>query len=391
MRQVLLFGASGSIGQSSLEILRSYPSDFSLSALSVHRNTDKLGEWIREFSPRAVWISDSDSREEWSQSHPQLASSHLLQTSEEMLDLPADIALNAVMGFAGLRISLLCLERGLDLALANKESLVCGGEFFRERWEASSSKLLPVDSEHSALFQLLEGKDISDVRQLVLTASGGPFRKLSAGEMETVSPEQALNHPTWKMGPKITIDSASLVNKGLELIEAAYLFGFQPDQLAVLVHPESTVHALIELKDSSVFAQMALPDMKQPILQALSWPQRRDSDYGRINLAGPLSLNFEPLDRERFPAVDIAMDALRRGGVAPLCLNAVDEVAVESFLAGEIRFPDISRVIREVLECIDPGSPQSFEDLVKADLFARAQAREWIESRHLAAEGESKC
>ena len=377
MKRILLFGASGSIGGSTLSILRERPDEFRLAGLSVHRNTARLAEWVDEFAPEKVLISDGEARESWAAAHPGMAAKLLPAGTAPtgLLELAADRVLNGILGFAGLEVTLAALEAGLDVALANKESLVCGGELLRKRQREGGGRLLPVDSEHSALFQLLEGRPRDGIRRVWLTASGGPFRDATPGELVAVTPEQALRHPTWEMGPKITVDSATLMNKGLEVIEASLLFDIPADHIGVLIHPSSTVHALLEMADSSVFSQMALPDMRQPILHALAHPERPSSDYGRVDFTHPFELAFEPVDAERFPAVELAREALRRGGTSPLALNAADEIGVAAFLAGTLSFPGIVELVAAVLGCEDWGAARDYTDLVEADRRARELAR----------------
>ncbi len=381
MKRLLLLGASGSIGGSTLDILRDRPTDFSLAGLSVHANTADLARMIAEFSPGRVAISQNEARRRWLSEYPEHAGLLIDEDAPltALMEEPADIVLNGVMGFAGLALTLAALERDLDLALANKESLVCGGELLQALRRKSRGRLLPVDSEHSALFQLLAGRPAHEVRKVWLTASGGPFRELPASEMTAVTPERALSHPTWSMGPKITVDSATLMNKGLEIIEAALLFDLPADRVDALIHPSSTVHALVELADSSVLCQMAAPDMKQPILHALSHPDRFEADYGRLDFGSPLALSFSPVDNERFPAVNLARGALAAGGTAPLALNAADEVAVAAFLAGRLPFTGIAAVVEQVLAAAawEPGG--GFDDLVEADCRARRLASEHID------------
>jgi len=247
-----------------------------------------------------------------------------------------------------------------------------------ERLAASGRRILPVDSEHAALSQLLEDREPASVEKIVLTASGGPFRKLSADQWSSITPEMALRHPTWEMGPRITIDSATLFNKGLEVIEAALLFGLPEDRIEVLVHPQSKVHAMVLLADGSTLAQMASPDMRLPILQALAWPECRRGEPGRIDFGSYLEMSFEPVDNERFPSLGLARQSLRRGGNMPLILNAADEVAVAAFLAGRLSFEGIFRCVREVLEAAEAGEARSWEDLLEADLWARRRAEKQI-------------
>jgi 1-deoxy-D-xylulose-5-phosphate reductoisomerase len=380
MKRLLLFGASGSIGGSTLDILRDRPTDFCLAGLSVHANTTDLAGMIAEFRPGRVAISQSSARRAWLAEHPEHAALLIDEDAPltALLEEPADIALNGVMGFAGLALTLAALERNLDLALANKESLVCGGELLQRRRRESRGRLLPVDSEHSALFQLMADRPAQEVRKVWLTASGGPFRELPASEMAAVTPERALSHPTWSMGPKITVDSATLMNKGLEIIEAALLFDLPAARVDALIHPSSTVHALVELADSSVLCQMAAPDMKQPILHALAHPERPEADYGRLDFSTSLDLSFAPVDHERFPAVNLARNALAAGGSAPLALNAADEIAVAAFLAGRLPFTGIAAVVEEVLAAEVWEPCDGFDALVEADRLARRLAAERI-------------
>jgi len=380
MKRVLLFGASGSIGGSALDVLRDRPQDFRLVGLSVHRRTEFLAGWIREFDPARIWISEPEARRRWAAVHPEFAGRLLPAGSPPaaLCETPAEIALNGVLGFAGLAVSLAVLAAGCDLALANKESLVCGDQLIAAARQASRGRLLPVDSEHSALFQLLEGRPVADVRRVWITASGGPFRTWPASALAGVTPEQALRHPTWRMGPKISVDSATLMNKGLEVIEAARLFALSPAQIGVLVHPDSLAHALVELADASLLCQLAAPDMRQPILAALSHPERPRADYGRLALEAPLTLALEPLDEARFPAVGLARAALAAGGTAPLALNAADEVAVDAFLAGGLGFPGILAVVESVLAAGGWAPAADLPALTEADRRARALAAEQV-------------
>ncbi|MCP4546039.1 MAG: 1-deoxy-D-xylulose-5-phosphate reductoisomerase [bacterium] len=383
MKKVILCGASGSIGGDTLAILREFPNRFTLVGLSVHTNTTRLTQWIGEFKPARILISDPASRAAWlelNREHEAL----LLPEDAQAADMPAedaDIVVNGIMGFAGLAVTLAALELDLDVALANKESLVCGGQYLQRKRASSRGLLLPVDSEHSALWQLLQGRPEGSVNRVWLTASGGPFRTWTGSGMRAVTPEQALNHPTWRMGPKITIDSATLINKGLEVIEASLLFDIPADDIGVLVHPTSTAHALVEFSDSSVICQMASPDMRQPILQALCHPDCPESSYGRLDFDGVLNLTFEPLDDERFPAVKLARLALNLGGTTPLAFNAADEVAVEAFLAGELDFPGIVEAVQAVIEMTDWKSEDTFTNLQLADLRAREMTKSWLAKR----------
>jgi 1-deoxy-D-xylulose-5-phosphate reductoisomerase len=373
MKRIHLFGASGSIGGSALQVLRERTGDFSVATLSVYRNTTDLADWIEEFAPARVAIGDRAAHAAWLAAHPEQGERLLPAPAPlaTLLEVPADIALNAVLGFAGLELTLAALDAGCDVALANKESLVCGGEVLREARRAARGRLLPVDSEHSALFQLLADRPAEEVERVWLTASGGPFRDLPLTELAAVTPEQALRHPTWDMGPKISVDSATLMNKGLEIIEAALLFDLPIEKLGVLIHPASTVHALVEWRDASVFAQLSRPDMRQPILHALGHPRRLTGDYGKLSFDAGLSLEFFPLDDERFPAVALAREALRRGGTACLALNAADEIAVDAFLAGKLPFNEIVETVRHTLDEETWPPAQTYAELHTADRAAR--------------------
>ena len=387
MKRVLLFGASGSIGTSTLSVLRGHRERFRLAGLQVHRRTDALADWIAEFDPERVVVTDAAARREWAEAHPGPAERLLPEgaPAAALLDIPADVALNGILGFAGLAVTLAALERGVDVALANKESLVCGGDLVLARRRESGARLLPVDSEHAALFQLLEGRSASQVRRAWLTASGGPFLDRRPEELAGVTPAEALRHPTWRMGPKITVDSATMMNKGFEIIEAARLFDLPAERIEVLVHPDSRAHALVEFVDSSVLCQLAAPDMRQPIVQALAWPERVAADYGRLDMDAPLGIELAPLDAARFPAVDLAREALRRGGTAPLALNASDEVAVAAFLDGRLPFPAIVSVAADIL-ADDPWPPaRTFAELAEADRRARELAAARVSSRRTAA------
>jgi 1-deoxy-D-xylulose-5-phosphate reductoisomerase len=291
----------------------------------------------------------------------------------------ADLVLNGLVGSAGLAPTVAALGEGIDVGLANKESLVVGGELVMQLAEATGAQVLPVDSEHSALFQLLRRESAGTVERLVLTASGGPFRGRNADSLRNVKPEEALAHPTWDMGGKITIDSATLMNKGLELIEAHHLFGIPYDRIAVVVHPESIVHALIDLNDGSTIAHLGYPDMRVPISYALNFPERVDVPVETLDLARIGTLNFEEPDLETFRCLTLARLAAAAGGTAPCVLNAANEVAVHSFLAGQLGFLDIARVIEGTLEVCEPGALRAFDDLYEADAEARRRASGLVE------------
>ncbi len=361
MKKVALLGATGSIGTQALEIIDAHP-ELELCAVAV-------GE--REAEARQI-------AEERGVEHVSVAGSPPLEELIERSD--PDVVLNGVVGFAGLPATLAALERGIDLALANKESLVAAGDLALAAKERGRGRILPVDSEHSAAFQCLDGRAEETLHSLVLTASGGPFRGRTRAELASVSPSEALAHPTWSMGPKITVDSATLMNKGLEVIEAHYLFGLDYDRLDVVVHPESIIHGLAEFSDGSTIAQMAMADMRLPIQLALGFPDRLRAGIKGVDLAALGKLTFEELDRDAFPALDLAYRAGRLGQTYPAALNAANEVAVLAFLEGKIRLIQIADVVSAVLDEHEGAPVVSEVALARADRWARTRAAEIIES-----------
>src|SRR5450830_244708 len=351
MKRIALLGATGSIGRQALEIIEANP-ELELCALAA-RTTDVSGL----AAERGV---------EHFQSGGDLVP--LLEASRP------DLVLNAVVGFAGCRATLWALEQGVTFALANKESLVAAGELELVAKERGGGLLLPVDSEHSAIFQCLEGRTAGQVSSIVLTASGGPFRGRSRAELERVTHEQALAHPTWKMGPKITIDSATLANKGLEVIEAHFLFGLRYERIEVIVHPSSIVHSLVRFRDGTALAHLSYPDMRVPISFALSYPERAATSIEPLDLASGLTLEFQALDEETFPLVSLARQAGQAGGSAPCSYSASNEVAVAAFLAGQLPFLAIAEVVERTLERADTAPARDLESLVEVDAAARGIA-----------------
>jgi 1-deoxy-D-xylulose-5-phosphate reductoisomerase len=300
----------------------------------------------------------------------------------EVASYPADWVMAAISGATGLRATMSAIERGATVALANKECLVCAGALFMRRAAAAGATVLPVDSEHNALFQALSAGARSEVRRVIITASGGPFRTWSRQQIDAATPEQALQHPNWSMGPKVTIDSATMMNKGLELIEAHHLFALAPDEIDVLVHPQSVVHGLVEFRDGSLVGQLGSPDMRIPIAHCLAWPQRMTAPTPRLDLARVGSLTFEEPDIERFPALGLARQALRAGGATPTVMNAANEVAVGEFLAGRLGFAEIARLVRTVLEAADRHSltkePDTIDAAIAVDHVSRSLARDLL-------------
>lgn len=374
-RPVVVLGATGSIGTQTLEVAENL--GLEVVGLAARRPTDEFAATAKLFPDAQIAVAGGSTGDR----------DHFKATvgdrcsfgTEAVVQLavtPGVTVVNGIVGAAGLMSSVACLEAGNRLALANKESLVAGGPVVK-RALASGGEIIPVDSEHSALYQCLLGEPMDSVERLILTASGGPFRGKSANELAEVTPEEALNHPTWDMGRRITIDSATMFNKGLEIIEAHFLFGIPYDRIEVVVHPQSIVHSLVEYVDGSLKAHVGHPDMRVPIQYALTAPGRQPSPAMPFSLAG-LSLEFEDADREAFPAIDIAFSAGRAGGSAPAVLNAADEVAVEAFLQGRLGFTGIARVVAETIDHVEWRELETVEDVVAADSEARSVAASLI-------------
>ena len=372
---LVLLGATGSIGASAIDVVRELGDRFRIVGLSCLAKWRELDRLAAETGAEAVAVAD---REAWREAKGEgaFAGIECLAGPEGVVELArmasAVTVLNGIVGAAGLVPTLAALEAGKRVALANKESLVVGGELVI-RAAGGGDRLRPVDSEHNAIWQLLEGRSRKGVRRIVLTASGGPFRNLSAERLRHVTPEEALAHPTWSMGPKITIDSATLANKGLEVIEAHHLFGLAYDRIDVVIHPQSIVHGMVECVDGTLFAELGQPDMRAPIRAALTWPERV-ADGGPTDLTRLSGLTFEAPDPERFPALGIARAAGRAGGTAPAVFNAANEVAVSAFLAGQIAFPQIPAICDQVLGEHDVRPADSVETLLDADRWARQRA-----------------
>ncbi len=382
-RRLVILGSTGSIGVQALDVVaRARPDELEVVGLSAERSWEPLVAQARERGVRRIAITDPDAAarasEAWTYGDVLAGATGLTRLISESA---CDMVLNAIVGSAGLVPSVAALSEGLDLALANKESLVVGGELVTQLAEATGAKIIPVDSEHSAFHQLLAGQEAGAIDKLILTASGGPFRGRSPAELERVTVEQALAHPTWEMGGKITIDSATLMNKGLELIEAHHLFAIPYDRIEVVVHPQSIVHAMIQLCDGAALAHLGQPDMRVPISFALHYPERVDVPVRPLDLAEVGALTFEPVDIETFACLRLAREAALAGGTAPCTLNAANEVAVHAFLAGRLRFPQIAAVIEGTLERHPAGPVHSFDALADADSDARSTAAELIAAR----------
>lgn len=381
MKRITILGATGSVGSSTLDLVARNPDRFAVEAVTAGRDWRRLAEVAQACGARQAVIADAAFHAELKDalSGTGIAVSAGPEALVEAARAPADLVMAAIVGAAGLPPTLAALEAGTTVALANKEALVCAGSLMTAAARRTGVDLLPVDSEHNAIFQVLESKE--RVERITLTASGGPFRSLSLDEMRAVTPAEAVRHPTWSMGAKISVDSATLMNKGLELIEAWHLFGLRPDQLAVLVHPQSLVHGLVEYVDGSVLAQLGPADMRVPIAHALAWPERIATPVERLNLAAIGRLEFEEPDRIRFPALALAEAALAAGQCRPCVLNAANEVAVAAFLGGAIGFLDIAAVVEDSLAALAPGCPETLDDVSAIDAEARAVAQQFVSKR----------
>jgi len=380
MRSLLLLGSTGSIGKQTLDLLRGEPGTHRIVGLAARKSVELLCEQVHEFRPPLVAVVDEEAAESVRARLPAGTKLFAGPAALEQIALEAeyDVALHGVVGAAGLLPSIRILERGKTLALANKESLVMAGELLVALAQEHGGEIVPVDSEHSAILQCLRGERIDRVRRVVLTASGGPFRSSTREELERATPALALRHPNWNMGPRITIGSATLMNKALEVIELHHLFGLEHDRIEVVIHPQSIVHSLVEFVDGSVIAQMGPPDMRGPIHYALHHPDRAPSDLQGFDLARFRSLTFEAPDPVRFPALELGFRCVDEGADAGSVLNAADEVAVEAFLKGEIAFPDIARINRLVLDR-RPGLHGSVGNLLRSDGLARVFAHEEVQ------------
>ena len=383
-RSVTILGATGSIGASTIDLIKRERSRYRVEALSANTNATALAALARELNARFAAIGDPSAYDELKSA---LAGSGIAAGAGESALIeaaahPAEWVIGAITGAAGLKPTLTAAERGAIVAIANKECLVCAGSLFMRRAKAAGATVLPVDSEHNALFQAMSGSRRADVRRVILTASGGPFRTWSAEAIAAATPEQALKHPNWTMGQKVTIDSATLMNKGLEVIEAHHLFALAPAEIDVLVHAQSIVHGLVEFQDGSLIAQLGSPDMRIPIAHCLAWPKRINGPAERLDLARHGTLTFENPDLERFPALRLAREALEAGGGAPTVLNAANEVAVAAFLARSLHFPGIAALVEATLAAATKRGlvrePTTIEDAIVVDHDSRSLATELL-------------
>ena len=377
-RSVTILGSTGSIGDSALKVIRSYPEELSVYALSTHWNLEKLHEQVEDFHPTAVSVMDEEAASTFRERHPELQVLVGLDGLCELAAMECDVVLCGVVGSVGLRPILSAIESGNRIALANKEPMVMAGDLIMGRAKAKGVEVLPVDSEHNAIFQCLEGHTSDDVYKIHLTASGGPFYRQPREILAAVTPEQAANHPTWNMGTKISIDSATLMNKGLEVIEAMWLFDMPLDKIDVIIHRQSIVHSLVEFTDGSILAYLGATDMVMPIQFALTWPTRVKSPMARLDLTTLDAITFAPPDFEEFPCLGYALEAARLGGTAGTVLNAANEVAVEAFRNKEIPFLSIASVVGEVLNQSEICTESTLEGVLDADAEARSLAKHAI-------------
>jgi 1-deoxy-D-xylulose-5-phosphate reductoisomerase len=388
MKAISILGSTGSVGVTTLDVVGRFPERFRVVAMAAGRNLDVLGGQIERFNPALVSVATaelaSDLRARLGSRKIEIV--HGLDGAVAVATHPdARLVMSAMVGAMGLRPTLAAIQAGKDIAFANKEVLVIAGELVTRAVREAGVTLLPVDSEHNAIFQCLEGRGREGLRRIILTASGGPFRELAPERFESITVEQALNHPTWRMGSKITIDSATLMNKGLEVIEARWLFNLRRDEISVVIHPQSVIHSMVEMIDGSVIAEMAIPDMAIPVAYALAYPERLDlAHLPRLSLAACARLTFEEPDPGRFPCLRLAFEALEAGATMPACLNAANEELVAGFLAGGVRFVDIPRHIETVMRAHDNSPARTLEDLLEVDGWARARARELMGRRSAA-------
>lgn len=373
MKRLLLLGSTGSIGLNTLELVRRFPDEYRITGLSVNQNVEMLAAQIKEFNPKSVVVADTGK----ATSLKSLVDNgcEILSGDEGILEITRrgdyDIIVSAMVGFSGLEPTIEAIKLGKRIALANKETLVVAGKLIIDLCRNYNSELIPVDSEHSAIFQCLTGEDRSSIRKLILTASGGPFLHKSKEHLQNVTVEDALKHPNWKMGSKITIDSATMMNKGLEVIEAFWLFNLPKDRIEVLVHPQSVIHSMVEFTDGSIKAQLSTPDMKIPILYALTYPSRLNYDGVSTDFKKIGELTFFDPNFNKFECLKLAYDVIEEGGTAPCILNAANEVAVEKFLSGKIKFLQIPEMVKDALNSISRGRESDLEAIKESDFLTR--------------------
>ena len=376
-KRVTVLGSTGSVGANTIDLIERNRNAYEVEALTANRNVTGLADQAIKLDARMAVVADPDCYLELKSalSGTGIEAAAGPDALVDAAERPSDWVMAAIVGSAGLRPTLAAVRRGITVGLANKECLVSAGEFFVNEVREHGAELLPVDSEHSAIYQVLDFDQADKIRRIILTASGGPFREFTAEQMATVTPEQAVAHPNWDMGAKISVDSATMMNKGLELIEAYHLFPVEKSKIDILVHPQSVVHSMVDYVDGSVLAQLGTPDMRTPIAYALAWPNRMEAPAPKLLLEDIRTLTFEPPDPVRFPALRLAREALQAGNSAPTVLNAANEVAVERFLNKEIAYLDIAKIIDQTLEGLDNKAISNLDDIAEVDLTARAFAR----------------
>lgn len=378
MKDVGILGSTGSIGTQALSVIRENPDKFRVKVLSCNKNISLLKEQIKEFKPEAVAVFDEESGGVLKK---ELPGHEILTGYKGLCDVAAfgnyQLLLNGLMGMIGLEPTYRAIEAGKNIALANKETLVAGGKLIMEFAAERDVDIIPVDSEHSAIFQCMAAAEKNKVKSIILTASGGPFLGKKLDELKSVRMEEALNHPNWSMGKKISIDSATFMNKGLEVIEARWLFDLDAERIRVVVHPESIIHSMIEFEDNAVLAQFGKPDMKVPIALGMSWPDRIKNDMGSLDFAKISKLTFREPDRETFKCLDYAYEALKIGKSATCVLNAANEVLVDKFIKGEIEFPDIQKMLGEIMDTWNFEQAENLEDILELDKEVRERVRRW--------------
>jgi len=376
MRRVTVLGSTGSIGKSTVDLLAGHRDSFSVEALTGHRNVQLLAAQARQLGAKLAVIGDENLYAELKQalSGTPIEAAAGPQAVIDAASRPADWVMAAIVGTAGLRPTLAAIAQGTTVALANKESIVAAGPLMLAAVKSAGATLLPVDSEHNAIFQVLDPAQRGGVARIILTASGGPFLRKSRAELAAMTPAEAVRHPNWSMGAKISVDSATMMNKSLEIIEASYLFEVPDEKVDAIIHPQSVVHSMVEYIDGSILAQMGAPDMRTPIAHTLGWPARIETTGQRLDLSGMLSMQFEPVDTARFPAVTLARQAVRAGVGYPVVLNAANEVAVEAFLQGRLSFDKIEILSEQALQSVDIGRISGLDDVIALDLAARAIA-----------------
>ncbi len=373
MKKILILGSSGSIGVNTLNVVRRFSDKFKVAGLAVNSRIDLLEQQIKEFRPEFVVVTNESKAKELKSNIGNLCD--VLSGNDELLNAASkrdyDILLGAIVGFAGLQPTLEAIKRGKRIALANKETLVVAGEIVNKLVLENNAEIIPVDSEHSAIYQCLVGENLNEVEKLILTASGGPFLNKDKSLFENVTVDEALNHPNWKMGNKVSIDSATMMNKGLEVIEAHWLFGLPVKKIEVVIHPQSIIHSMVQFVDGSIKAQLGLPDMKLPIQYALTFPERLQNDFKRTDLPVINALNFFEPDFDKFECLKLAYDVIKVGGTAPCILNAANEVAVEKFINKKIKFSAISDIISKALDKVENHSDPDIETIFECDQITR--------------------